>query len=144
MTSNIRIKSISLLLPGLSAVFTFGACAKKIYFTTSAVEPAAVGKVKLRKDNNGNYIVDVSITHLASPKRLSPPKDVYVVWMETENYGMKNIGRINSRTGFLSSTLKGSLRAVTSFKPSKVFITAENEGDIRHPGTPVVLTTEGF
>ena len=144
MTSNIHVKSIPLLSLGLFTIFTFMACARKVYFATSAVTPAAEGKVKLRQDDNGNYIIDVSITHLAPPKKLSPPRDMYIVWMETGSYGIKNIGRIKSRTGFLSTTLKGSLRTVTPAKPTKVFITAENERDIRHPGTPVVLTTKEF
>ncbi|MES1160846.1 MAG: hypothetical protein ABUM51_08820, partial [Bacteroidota bacterium] len=128
----------------LLIITAFEACAQKINFTTSSVEPAAVGRVKVKKDNNNNYVIDVKITHLASPKRLNPPKDLYVVWIETGNNGIKNIGKIHSSSGFLSQTLKGSLKAVTSFKPIKVFITAETDGDIHHPGIPVVLTTEGF
>jgi hypothetical protein len=69
---------------------------------------------------------------------------VYIVWIETGNKGIKNIGRINSKNGLISKTLKGSLSTTTSFKPTKVFITAEAQGDINHPGVPVVLTTEGF
>ena len=119
-------------------------CAKTINFETSTVEPAAVGKVKLKKDNNKNYSVDVSVMHLASPERLTPPMDKYVVWVETGNEDIKNIGRINISTGTFSKTLKGSLKTITVHAPTKVFITAEPAGDISHPGTPVVLTTEKF
>jgi hypothetical protein len=144
MMLNTRTASILSIVALFLASIVFDACAKKINFTTSLVEPAAVGKVKVKKDNNNNYAISVSITHLASPKKLNPPKDIYVVWIETAGHGIKNIGMITSSSGFLSKTLKGSLRAVTSFKPIKVFITAETEGDIPHPGIPVVLTTEGF
>jgi hypothetical protein len=68
MTSTIFGKNILPFLLGLFIIVAFGACAKKYYFTTSSVTPAAEGKVKLRKDNNGNYIIDVSITHLARPQ----------------------------------------------------------------------------
>lgn len=144
MVSHKHTQSILSIALAFFMITVFEACAQKINFTTSSVEPAAVGRVKVKKDNNNNYIIDVSITHLASPKRLNPPKDLYVVWIETGNNGIRNIGKINSSSGFLSKTLKGSLRTVTSFKPAKVFITAETDGDIHHPGIPVVLTTEGF
>jgi hypothetical protein len=144
MTLTIFGKNIFPLLLGFFITASFGACAKKYYFTTSSVTPAAEGKVKLRKDNNGNYSIDVSITHLARPQKLDPPKDVYIVWMETANKGIKNIGKINSKNGLISKTLKGSLSTTSSFKPTKVFITAEAQGDINRPGVPVVLTTEGF
>ncbi|HVS95909.1 MAG TPA: hypothetical protein VHE54_05460 [Puia sp.] len=142
-------------LPGgrgriLSLGFAFGlimssaGCAKTINFETSTVEPAAVGKVKLKKDNNRNYSVDVSVMHLANPQRLTPPMDKYVVWVETGTDEIKNIGRINISTGTFTRTLKGSLKTVTVHAPARVFITAEPAGDISHPGTPVVLTTEKF
>ena len=142
MILNNRTASILSIVVLFLASIIFEACAKKINFTTSAVAPAAVGKVKIKKDNNNNYAISVSITHLASPQKLNPPKDTYVVWVEAPDHGIKNIGMITSSSGFLSKTLKGSLKAVTAFKPIKVFITAETKGDIRHPGIPVVLTTE--
>ena len=142
MISDIREKDIPSVALLFFVITVFAACAQKINFTTSQVEPAAVGRVKLTRDNNNNYIVDIKITHLASPEKLSPPKDTYVVWIVTEDNSIKNIGKIKSSSGFLSQTLKGSLRAVTPAKPKKVFITAETGGDIHHPGIPVVLTTE--
>jgi hypothetical protein len=61
--------------------------------------------------------------------------------MDTENSGVKNIGQINSSTGFLSSKLKASFKTVSSFKPTKVFITAEDDGNTQIPGMYVELTT---
>jgi hypothetical protein len=127
-----------------SLIVSAGGCAKTIYFENSTVEPAAVGRVKLKKDNNKNYSIDVSVLHLASPERLTPKMDKYVVWIETGDDDIRNIGRINMGTGMFSRTLKGSLKTVTVHQPNKVFITAEPAGEISHPGTPVVLTTEKF
>ncbi len=81
---------------------------------------------------------------MADPKRLDPPKNTYVVWMETEQNGTKNIGRLNTSSGLLSKTLKSSLKTVTPFKPTSFFITAESNESIQYPGRQVVLRTGPF
>ena len=125
-------------------VFSLGSCARKIVFQTSPIVPAAQGFVKVKKDKNNNYALEIDVRNLADPKRLDPPKQTYVVWTETERDGTKNIGQMNSSSGFLSSKLKASLTAVTPFKPTSVFITAEDNADIRYPGMQVVLRTRNF
>lgn len=130
-----RLALIFLLLICLSS------CAKKLTFVTSTVVPAAQGSVKITKDDNKNSIITINIINLTDPSRLQPAKATYVVWMETENSGIKNIGQFKSTSGIFSSTLKGTLTTVTSFKPKRFFLTAENEADIRFPGTQTVLTT---
>jgi hypothetical protein len=122
----------------------FNSCARKVSFQTSSVVPAAEGTVKVKTDNNSNHKIEISINNLAEPNRLQIPKNTYVVWMDTENSGVKNIGQINSSTGFLSSKLKASFETVSSFKPTRVFITAEDDGNIQIPGMYVVLTTNNF
>ena len=122
----------------------FGGCARKIVFQTSTVEPAAVGKVKIKKDKNNNYSMEVDVLHLGSPKRLTPPREVYVVWVETPNNDFKNVGRITTGTTMFSKALTGSLSTTLLYQPKKVFITAEPEGEPGHPGEPVVLTTDSF
>lgn len=129
------------------AVFVFlliaQSCATKIPFTTSTVVPTADGSVKVSKDNNNNYSVDINIKHLANPNRLVPEKSMYVVWAETQN-GTRNIGRLNTSSGMLSSTLKSSLKTVLPYKPTMIFVTAENDAAIQYPGQQVVLTTRSF
>jgi hypothetical protein len=66
-------------------------CARKISFQNSSVVPAAQGSVKLKKDNNNNYGIQVFLSNLAEPGRLEPPKTNYVVWMESDNNYIKNI-----------------------------------------------------
>lgn len=79
---------------------------------------------------------------LAEASRLSPPKQTYVVWMDTEQAGRKNIGQLKTSDGFLSNTMKSSLNTVSSFKPTGFFITAEDDANVTYPGT-VVLSTGG-
>jgi hypothetical protein len=119
-------------------------CARKISFQNSSIVPAARGDVKVKKDNNNNYNIQISLSDLAEPKRLQPSRNTYVVWMETASNTTKNIGQINSSTGFLSGKLKASFETVSSTKPTKIFLTAEDDASIQYPGAQVVLTTENF
>jgi hypothetical protein len=117
------------------------ACSKKMVFASSSVVPAATGSVKIKTDKNKNHTIDVSVTNLAAADKLSPPKNIYVVWMVTENSGTKNIGQLNSSSSLLSKAMKASLKTVTSFNPTSFFITAEDNGDIQYPQSPTILTT---
>lgn len=135
------LHSVTSLLVFLFFIIITG-CSRKLYFKQSTVVPAAEGSVKIKKDRNDNYNIDVSVVRLANPERLHPPKKTYVVWMETKDNGIKNIGKINSSTSLFSKTLKASLNTITSFHPKKFFITAEEDGAIQHPGSQVVLSTK--
>ncbi len=133
-----------IMITAAMMLFCFSSCARKISFQTSSVVPAARGTVKVKKDKNNNNEIKISLSDLADPSRLQPPKKTYVVWMETDNNNTKNIGQISSSTGFLSSKLSASFETVSSFNPVKIFITAEDDGNIQYPGTQVVLSTNNF
>jgi hypothetical protein len=137
-------RNIGFTIAAAMMLFFFSSCARKISFQTSTVVPAAEGTVKVKKDKNDNYRVSLAISNLAEPKRLQPAKNTYVIWMDTDNNRIKNIGQINTSTGFLSSKLKASFETVSSFKPIKIFITAEDDAAIQYPGMQVVLSTGNF
>ncbi len=122
-------------------VFLFTACTKKVAFLNSAVVPAAEGMVTIKKGNNNNYNIELNVKHLAEPERLTPPKAVYVVWMETTQSGAQNLGQLKSSTKGFSKMLSGSLETVTPHKPTGFFITAEDDAIGNYPGTTVVLKT---
>lgn len=137
-------RNIGFTITAAMMLLFFSSSARKISFQTSTVVPAAEGTVKVKKDKNNNYRVSVAISNLAEPTRLQPSKNTYVVWMDTDNNRIKNIGQINSSTGFLSQKLKASFETVSSFKPIKIFITAEDDAAIQYPGMQVVLSTDHF
>ncbi len=125
-------------------LLSFSSCGTNVAFQNSIVVPAAKGSVKVTKDSNKNYSIKIKITDLAEVTRLQPSKNVYVVWMETDQSITKNIGQIKSDTGLLSSKLKANFETVTAFKPSKVFITAEDDADVQYPGMQMILSTDRF
>lgn len=126
------------------SVFLLQSCARKLAFEKSPVVPAAEGWVKVKKDKNNNYNLDLSASRLADSKRLMPAKEMYVVWVDTEKNGTQNIGQLKTSSGLLSRTLKSSLETVTPFKPTRVFITAEDVATIQYPSGVVVLSTGVF
>lgn len=138
------IRNIYFTIAGVMILLGFNACSKKISFQQSEVVPAARGTVNVKEDDNGNYHIKITITGLAEPDRLQPSKNTYVVWVQTENDGAKNIGQIDSSTGFLSSKLKASFEGISPFKPIKIFITGEDDAHSQYPGRLVVLATNNF
>ena len=118
-------------------VFAFHSCAQKATFLTSSVVPAAEGKVKIKGDKNENYSIKMDITNLADVDRLQPPKNSYVVWLESDRGAPKNVGRI-----ITTGRNKVSFETVATLKPTRLFITAEENENVQYPGSMVVLTTD--
>lgn len=140
-TTSAGKKTIYLVLFIFFASFIISSCARRLTFEISPVAPAAEGSVKIKKNKNDNYILDVRVKNLAEPNRLSPPAKVYVVWMESSRNAPKNMGMIKSSTGFLSNNLKASMTATSTVKPTSIFITAEDNGQVRYPGSQIILRT---
>jgi hypothetical protein len=135
------------ILPGIFAmifIFSLFSCATSVNFLNSSVVPAARGSVKIKTDNKKNYVIQITLSDLAEASRLEPAKLTYIVWMITDRDLTKNIGQLNSSKGFMSKQLKGSFKTVSSDKPVKIFITAEDDAAVQYPGTQVVLSTDKF
>ena len=135
------------ILSGIFAamiLLSVNSCSKSVSFLTSSVVPAARGTVKIKVDNNKNYSIDISLSDLAEVSRLNPPRLTYIVWMVTDHELTKNIGQLKSSMSFMSKRLKGTFRTVSSDKPIKIFITAEDDANIQYPGNQVMLSTDTF
>ena len=117
---------------------------KKVSFNTSTVVPGAEGVVKVKKDKNGNYDIEINIENLPDPKKLTPSKKVYVTWVETREKGAKNIGQLKSSTGLFSKVRRASITTISIYKPVKIFVTAEDDGGTEDPGDVIVLTTDSY
>ncbi|MFA9390177.1 MAG: hypothetical protein ACERKD_10235 [Prolixibacteraceae bacterium] len=142
ITGNKMAPNIFLAIATVIVVFAFSSCATRAMFLQSAVVPAAKGKVIIKEDGNNNFAIKVNINNLAQSKNLQPAKNAYVVWMVTNDTINTNIGQIVSSTGAFSSKLKASFETVSAFRPSKVFITAENEADVLIPYSAIVISTD--
>jgi len=133
--------ALALICLAIFFILVFTACSRKVYFASSSVVPAAEGSVKMKKDHNGNHVIEVTVKNLVEARKLQTPGSIYMVWIDTETYGTKNLGQLKSSSGLFSSTLKASLKAVSAFKPVRVYITLERNNDAMYPGQTIVLTT---
>lgn len=138
--SKASIKKVTLIVTLLVLIFNLIACAKKIPFQNSSQVPAARGNVTYSKDKNNNYQIQLQISYLSEPNRLQPPKTSYVVWMESDqSTNPINLGQIVG-----TSKLKIKFETVSSSKPKRIFITAEDDPTIHYPGSYLVLETNNF
>lgn len=135
------VKNIALAFLGVTIACTVDSCASSAKFQNSAVVPAAEGTVKVKKDRNKNYIIKVDIYNLAGVERLQTSKLTYVVWMVSGEQATKNIGRLTSKSARFSKSLKASLETISSAKPNRIFITAEDDGTVQYPNGEIILTT---
>jgi hypothetical protein len=131
------------LLPAIFFSILLFSCGRKVAFLPSTMVPAATGVVKVNEDQNNNYAIRLNVTNLAAPGRLSPAKDSYVVWVETEENRAQNMGRLRSKKGLFSKAWKGELETISTAKPVRVFITAEDNVNPQYPGE-IVLNTRLF
>jgi len=114
-------------------ILLLASCAATEKFPVSTVTPAADITVAKKKDKNNNYNIDVTARNLASVERIAPSKKAYVVWIVTKNEGIKNVGQM-----IVKNAKTSSLKSLTAFDFNEVFITVEEQGDIRYPqGTEI-------
>jgi len=146
--NRIRLNSFAskIFISVFAALFLFSSNSfgKKVRFSTSSVVPAARGYVKITRDNNQNYIITIEVSNMAEVGRLQPPKLTYIVWMVSNEASTMNMGQIKSSTTFLTKKLKASFETATPYKPTQIFITAEDDPSYQIPGTQIVLTTKRF
>ena len=132
----------------LGMMYPVTSCAQKsqkVEFMTSSVVPAAKGYVKVKHEkDNKNYSIKVEIAALADVDRLQTSSVSYVVWMETDQGNTENLGQLNSSSGFLSKRMKASLETISSYKPSIIFVTAEENTNAQYPQGDKILSTDRF
>jgi len=132
----------------------FYSCAKKTTAVSKAATPAEApimappankGQVEIKRDANSNYVIQINLRELEEVNRLEPTsKKAYIVWMNAAGQMTKNLGQINSNSGWLSDKSKASFEAVSEFKPTKVFITEEDIASVKNPGTKIIWSTNRF
>ncbi|MBL0202331.1 MAG: hypothetical protein IPP81_19900 [Chitinophagaceae bacterium] len=159
MTTNSAIsKKILSGILATTVLLTFYSCAKKSVAVAKTEQPASAetpaativpaenkGQVQIKRDATGNYIVQINLRELEAVNKLeATSKKAYIVWMNADNEATKNLGQINSNSGWLSDKSKASFEAVSALKPTKVFITEEDMAEVKKPGKKIIWSTNSF
>ncbi len=135
----LSMKSSFRILSFIFAAILVSACSKKITFPVSEVVPAAEAVLKVDKDSNKNYEIELEVNNLAQPDRLTPARKHYVVWMVSKKHGTINIGSLD-----INRKSNGKLSTSTPYEPIRIFITAEDNPKPVIPSTQVVLNSGDF
>jgi hypothetical protein len=139
-TTNLKRMGIAGALMGALA---FGGCGtmrtseQTWTMNTTDVIPAAVGKVKVAKEKDGNTKVKVEVSHLAQPDTVFNDASTYVVWLKPEAGTAQNVGVLS-----LDKDLKGQLETKTAFKDFQVIVTAERDSNVTSPSQQSVMNTQ--
>ncbi len=143
-TPHSKFKMKNFILFGISVlmIFSFQSCSTKYPFLVSSVVPATQGTVKIKQDDNKNYVIKIDLSNLAEPERLDPSNSNYIVWMNTDNNLTKNIGQIKVKNPSKSKKNNASLETISAMKPTKIFLTAENDVRTQYPSGEVLLSTK--
>lgn len=125
-----------------SGLLTLGAllivsCSQRVALRNSPDVPAAVGEVKITRDQNKNSIVDLDIQHLAPSENLQPPKKFFVVWSQAPDGKNINLGQLT-----VGSDRRGRLKSPTPMAVFRVVVTAEDVPTVTFPSSQIVFSSD--
>ena len=118
-------------------IWPFGGGGKKVEMMAGAENPAARGQVTAKPGDNGNRDLDIKVHSMAQPNSLTPPANVYLVWLQEPGRDPRNLGQIQ-----IDDKQKGELQVITPFARFKLFITAEQNAQEHTPLGPTVLSAD--
>jgi hypothetical protein len=122
----------------LTCLFLLVACGgKRVPLTASTTVPAATATADLHRDKNGNTVLELRVKHLAKPENLSPPKSVYVVWIQPTGSNPIKEGQLQ-----VNNNLDAEFRAPTTYKEFAIFVTAEDNSTVQQPTGQEVLRSQ--
>ena len=103
----------------------------------SQTVPAADIKVKVKQDKSNNSIIFLTAKNLAAPNRVDSEYNAYVVWINTKENGVKNIGQIVNSN---AKTVKQKFS--TAFIPTDITITLEKNGNVSSMSEKMITTSK--
>lgn len=99
----------------------------------------AKGEVRFTRVDRSVTAIDLRVSGLPDPEKLSPPGYVYIAWVRAGREApARNVGFLN-----LGPRRTAELRALTEEDCSELFVTAEGASDVETPTGPRLLWTRG-
>jgi len=136
---NRRVVKLAVVATISMGLFPCALKAKTFKLQATSVVPGATGEVKTGKDKNGNTKFRVEVKHLADPKQLTPPRSVYVVWIQVKGSPPESEGMLK-----VNKNLEGKLESATPNTFFDLWVTAEGDATSKAPSGPEVLRANGI
>ncbi len=127
----IRFLSLSL---GILFLISCGTTTK---FPVSTLAPAADITAITKLDENNNKVITIKAKNLASPDRIDPNANAYVIWIETQYNEIRSLGQLQNKNAD-----KAELTTVTPYDIDQIFITAETQGNVLQPAGAEIARVE--
>jgi hypothetical protein len=132
---NTNFAALMPLIFCLALFWPFGGGGKNVRMTSGKQTPAAHGTVNVQTGNNGNTKLKIDVKDLAEPGALTPPENIYVVWVQPPGKTPRNEGAL-----VVNKNLDGQLKTRTPFANFSLFVTAEKNTQVQKPQGPRVLS----
>lgn len=129
-----KLSNQQLFVIAMLATIVSTACHKKVTLNPSPAVPAATATAQLTHDENGNTIVDLKVKHLAKPVNLTPPRSVYIVWIQPRGSAPIKQGQLQ-----VNSNLETEFKTPTTYRAFDIFVTAEDSPRVTQPTGQEVL-----
>ena len=124
-------------LLGALLFWPFSSGGKKVSMLPSHDTPAARGNITIKSGHGNNANLEIKVQSLAHPTTLTPPKHAYVVWIQAPGDQPQNQGEM-----MVNNKQQGQLNTVTSYPRFKVFITPEDNAQVKTPTGNEVLSAD--
>lgn len=128
-----KLTSLSIIAAGIIII---SSCGRTTRFPVSSYAPAADITAKTKMDKNNNRVITVTAKNLADAQRIEDGS-VYVLWMETKNNEIKNLGQLQNK-----NAQTATITTVTPFEPNELFITLEPTGSVSTPSGTEISRSE--
>lgn len=131
------------MIRGTMAAFILvlaSACSSATVYQTETLAPAVGAEVEIRVEplDSGNYLVNLSVEHLAPPNRVAEGMTRYVVWITGGDGVPRRVGYLD----FDDDDRNGQMSATTTDNTFTITITAEVDGSVTTPSQSIVAQQE--
>ena len=126
-------------LAALCLLLAAGCATPEILFEVSPRLPAADASARVHYDRNHNAVLEIEVNHMAKAEQLSPPRSLYLVWVEGTEGRVFQIGRL-----LVDERREARFQGSTPLERFRVIISAEVNAVPMYPTQPYMLITEFY
>ena len=116
-------------------VLAASGCVKHYALRGGASAPGADGTVAVATQEGGNVSLDIDVSNLLPPDRVSAGLTQYAVWVQTEHTDAVRLGTLN----YDEEKRRGSMMATTPFKNFQLIVSGEATSGVASPSEHVVF-----